>query len=416
MDISCVKLEWENEKAAVERVRALRTELAAMREALADGVRQSDIDQIARLRHTAIPSLEAQIAELEREIGQFEYCKEQVSEAEIAEIVHKWTGIPVGRLLESGRDKLMRMPAELQRRVIGQDEACAVVSKAILRSRAGIKPKNRPVGSFLFVGPTGTGKTELAKGLAEVLMDDASAMVRIDMSEYMEKVSVSRLIGAPPGYVGYDAGGQLTEKVRRRPYAVVLFDEVEKAHPDVVNVMLQILDDGRLTDGRGRTVDFANTIIIMTSNVGADSLVRGVVNNSIPESIRDSVLGELKGHYRPEFLNRIDEVVLFKPLSLGSIVRIVDLQIAGINRLLADRGIAIVLDDAAKAWVGEQAYDPVYGARPLRRFLQQTIENDLAEGIVAGEIAEQTIVDFNLRGDRLVLRARPVAPPPAAAA
>ena len=316
----------------------------------------------------------------------------------------KWTGVPLTRLVEGEKEKLLRLEEVLHERVIGQDEAVTLVTEAILRGRSGIKDPRRPVGSFLFLGPTGVGKTELAKTLAETLFDTEAAMVRIDMSEYMEKHSVSRLIGAPPGYIGYDEGGQLTEAVRRKPYAVVLFDEIEKAHPDVFNVLLQVLDDGRITDAQGRTVDFKNTIIILTSNIGSRYLLEGVLGDTIPETVRESVMTELRKAFRPEFLNRIDETIFFKPLTLEEIAKIVDLLLADLNRRLADRRITVTMDQKAKEWAAEKGYDPVYGARPLKRFLQRTIETKLARALVAGEIAEGREVKFAVKDGELSMK------------
>jgi ATP-dependent Clp protease ATP-binding subunit ClpB len=330
--------------------------------------------------------------------------KEEVSEEEIAEVVSKWSGVPVTRLVEGEKDKLLRLEDVLHQRVIGQHEAVTLVTEAILRARSGIKDPRRPVGSFLFLGPTGVGKTELAKALAETLFDTEGALVRIDMSEYMEKHSVSRLIGAPPGYVGYDEGGQLTEAVRRKPYAVILFDEIEKAHPDVFNVLLQVLDDGRITDSQGRTVDFKNTVIIMTSNLGSRFLLEGVTGDTIPESVRESVMMELRKSFRPEFLNRIDETILFKPLTLEEITSIVDLLLADLNKRLADRRVTVVLDKKAKDWAAEKGYDPVFGARPLKRFLQRNIETKLARALIAGTVAEGAEVRFIVKDDDLVLK------------
>jgi len=333
--------------------------------------------------------------------------REEVSEEEIAEVVAKWTGVPVTRLVEGERDKLIRLEDVLHQRVIGQNEAVTLVTEAILRARSGIKDPRRPVGSFLFLGPTGVGKTELAKTLAETLFDSEAAIVRIDMSEYMEKHSVSRLIGAPPGYVGYDEGGQLTETVRRKAYAVVLFDEIEKAHPDVFNVLLQVLDDGRITDSQGRTVDFKNTILIMTSNIGSRHLLEGMsasAEGSISESVRESVMSELRASFRPEFLNRIDETILFKPLNLDEITRIVDLLLADLNARLADRRVHVELDKNAREWAAEKGYDPVFGARPLKRFLQRQIETRLARALIAGEIPEGTTVTFGIENDTLAMQ------------
>jgi ATP-dependent Clp protease ATP-binding subunit ClpB len=370
-----VKLHWEKEKASVNRVRKLREELEAARLDMDKAERAYDLNSVAELRHGRIPQLEAELKKLEKAGNTTTLFKEEVSEQEVAEIVSKWSGVPV-----------------------------TLVTEAILRARSGIKDPRRPVGSFLFLGPTGVGKTELAKALAETLFDTEAAMVRIDMSEYMEKHAVSRLIGAPPGYVGYDEGGQLTEAIRRKPYAVVLFDEVEKAHPDVFNVLLQVLDDGRITDAQGRTVDFKNTIIIMTSNLGSRYLIEGVTGDTISESVRESVMMEVRKAFRPEFLNRIDETILFKPLTLEEITQIVDLLLADLNRRLADRRVTVVLDAKAKTWAAEKGYDPVFGARPLRRFLQRQIETRLARALISGEVAEGAAVKFSVKDDALVMK------------
>jgi len=401
---AAIKAKWEKEKAAVGRVRKVREELEVTRLAMEKAERAYDLSKLAELRHGKIPQLEAELKKLENTETKTELFKEEVSSEEIAEVVAKWSGVPVSRLIESEKAKLLRLGDVLHDRVIGQNEAVQLVSDAILRARAGIKDPRRPVGSFLFLGPTGVGKTELAKTLAETLFDSEAAMVRIDMSEYMEKHSVARLIGAPPGYVGYDEGGQLTEAVRRKPYAVLLFDEIEKAHPDVFNVLLQVLDDGRITDAQGRTVDFKNTIIIMTSNLGSRFLLEGVTGDTISESVRESVMAELRRTFRPEFLNRIDETILFKPLTLEEITKIVDLLLADLNKRLADRRVVVTLDTKAKEWAAEKGYDPVFGARPLKRFLQRQIETKLARALVAGEIAEGSTVKFLVKGDELVMK------------
>ena len=398
-----LRLHWEREKGAVDKVRKLRESLEAARLEMAKAERAYDLNTVAELRHGRIPQLEAELKKLEKAGHAATLFKEEVSSEEIAEVVAKWTGVPVTRLIEGEKEKLLRLEDVLHQRVIGQDEAVTLVTEAILRARSGIKDPRRPVGSFLFLGPTGVGKTELAKTLAETLFDTEAAMVRVDMSEYMEKHSVSRLIGAPPGYVGYDEGGQLSEAVRRKPYSVVLFDEVEKAHPDVFNVLLQVLDDGRITDAQGRTVDFKNTIIIMTSNLGSRHLLEGVTGDTIPESVRESVMAELRKAFRPEFLNRIDETILFKPLTLEEITRIVDLLLADLNHRLAERRVTVKLDAKAKEWAAEKGYDPVFGARPLKRFLQRQIETRLARALISGEVAEDSTVTFKLKGDELVM-------------
>ncbi len=400
-----LKAKWEKEKASVCRVRKVREELEVTRLEMEKAERSYDLSKLAELRHGKIPQLEAELKKIENTELKTELFKEEVSAEEIAEIVAKWSGVPVTRLLEGEKEKLLRLGDVLHERVIGQDEAVQLTTDAILRARAGIKDPRRPVGSFLFLGPTGVGKTELAKTLAETLFDSEAAMVRIDMSEYMEKHSVARLIGAPPGYVGYDEGGQLTEAIRRKPYAVLLFDEIEKAHPDVFNVLLQVLDDGRITDAQGRTVDFKNTIIIMTSNLGSRFLLEGVTGDTISESVRESVMAEVRRAFRPEFLNRIDETILFKPLTLEEITKIVDLLLADLNKRLVERRVTVVLEGKAKEWAVEKGYDPVFGARPLKRFLQRQIETKLARALVAGEITEGSTVKFLVKGDELVLKA-----------
>ncbi|MSU53613.1 MAG: ATP-dependent chaperone ClpB [Opitutia bacterium] len=397
-----IKLHWEKEKASVQKTRKLREEIDATRIEMDKAERGYDLNKVAELRHGKLPQMEEELKKLEKKgREQTTLFKEEVSEEEIAEVVSKWSGVPVTRLVEGEKDKLLRLEDVLHQRVIGQHEAVTLVTEAILRARSGIKDPRRPVGSFLFLGPTGVGKTELAKALAETLFDTEGAMVRIDMSEYMEKHSVSRLIGAPPGYVGYDEGGQLTEAVRRKPYAVILFDEIEKAHSDVFNVLLQVLDDGRITDSQGRTVDFKNTVIIMTSNLGSRFLLEGVTGDTIPESVRESVMMELRKSFRPEFLNRIDETILFKPLTLEEITSIVDLLLADLNKRLADRRVTVVLDKKAKDWAAEKGYDPVFGARPLKRFLQRHIETQLARGLIAGEVEEGSTVTFVVKDDGL---------------
>ena len=400
-----IKLHWEKEKASVEKTRKLREAIDAGRLEMEKAERAYDLNKVAELRHGKIPHMEEELKKLEAAgRGQTTLFKEEVSEEEIAEIVSKWSGVPVTRLVEGEKDKLLRLEEVLHQRVVGQHEAVTLVTEAILRARSGIKDPRRPVGSFLFLGPTGVGKTELAKTLAETLFDTEAAMVRIDMSEYMEKHSVARMIGAPPGYVGYDEGGQLTEAVRRKPYAVILFDEIEKAHPDVFNVLLQVLDDGRITDSQGRTVDFKNTIIIMTSNLGSRHLLEGVTGDTIPESVRESVMMELRKSFRPEFLNRIDETILFKPLTLEEITTIVDLLLADLNKRLADRRVTVVLDKKAKEWAAEKGYDPVFGARPLKRFLQRNIETQLARALIGGQVAEGSEVKFSVKDDALVMK------------
>jgi ATP-dependent Clp protease ATP-binding subunit ClpB len=399
-----LRSQWEGEKESIGRLQKLREQIEQTKQEVERAERAYDLNKAAELKHGRLPQLERELAALESAEKTATLLKEEVSQDEIAEIVSKWSGVPVTRLLEGEKQKLLRLEDILHQRVIGQDEAVRLVSEAILRARAGIKDPRRPIGSFIFLGPTGVGKTELAKTLAESLFDSEANLVRIDMSEYMEKHAVSRLIGAPPGYIGYDEGGQLTEAIRRKPYSVVLFDEIEKAHPDVFNVLLQVLDDGRITDSQGRTVDFKNTVVIMTSNIGSRHLIERVSGDVIPETVKESVLAEMRASFRPEFLNRIDDIILFKPLTLEEIGRIVDLIVADLNRRLSDRRVTVELEQPAKDWVAEKGYDPVYGARPLRRFIQRVIETRLAKGLILGEIAEGSTAHFALDGESLVLR------------
>jgi ATP-dependent Clp protease ATP-binding subunit ClpB len=400
-----IKRGWENERKGIDDVRVLREQIETMRSDMERAERAYDLNLVAELKHGKLPTLEAELETLEKmEKKEDSILKEEVTAEEIADIVARWTGVPVTKLIEGEREKILRLQSILHERVIGQDEAVDAVSEAIMRARAGIKDPNRPIGSFLFLGPTGVGKTELAKTLAESLFDSENNVVRIDMSEYMEKHSVARLIGAPPGYVGYEEGGQLTEAVRRKPYSVILFDEIEKAHPDVFNVLLQLMDDGRLTDSQGRTVDFKNVVVIMTSNVGSRYLQENLIDNEISESARESVMADLRDHFRPEFLNRIDDTVLFKPLSLEEITEIVDLLLNSLNKRLEDRKVTVVFTDAAKKWIGEKGYDPTYGARPLKRFLQKQVETQLARALVAGEVEEGSEVAFSVKDDELVMK------------
>ena len=401
--------QWEFEKGGINRVRELKEKIERTKLEMEQAERNYDLNKAAELRYGVLQALEKDLALAEKAPVQDEgqknanrLLKEEVLPDDIAEIVARWTGIPVTRLLESEREKLLRLPEILHQRVIGQDAAIEAVAEAVLRSRAGLSDEGRPIGSFIFLGPTGVGKTELCKTLAAALFDSADNMVRLDMSEYMEKHSVARLIGAPPGYIGYDEGGQLTEVVRRKPYAVVLFDEIEKAHPDVFNSLLQILDDGRLTDSQGRTVDFRNTLIIMTSNIGAPLMLEGITDEGVfSAGVEDSVLGELRKYFRPEFLNRVDEIVLFKPLAIEQIMGIVDLLLKRLSDRLADRKISLELSLKAKEYVAKNAYDPVYGARPLRRYIQQKIETALAKKLIAGEILDGQKVLIDLVDDKL---------------
>ena len=386
---SSQKAAWDNEKNLVENVTHIQEELESVRGQIKSAQQRYDLEEAAKLQYGSLPELERQLTEAEEKLANrdFSLVHENVSEEEIAKIVSRWTGIPVAKLNESERNKTLHLDEELHKRVKGQDDAVTLVSEAIIRSKAGIKDPSKPIGSFLFLGPTGVGKTELAKSLAAALFDDESAMIRIDMSEYMEKHSVSRLIGAPPGYVGYDEGGQLTEAVRRKPYSVVLFDEVEKAHPDVFNVLLQVLDDGRITDSQGRTVDFKNTIIIMTSNLGSMYLLDGIDDRGqIKPEASEMVMNELRASFRPEFLNRLDEIILFKPLTRDNIDGIVELIMEELNMRLADRQINVVLTDEAKEYVCDNGYDPVYGARPLKRYIQKHVETLAAKMILAGKL------------------------------
>ncbi len=383
-----MKAEWLAEVEILKELRQAQQELDEVRREIELAERNYDLNRAAELRYGKLPELEKKVEELSEKLKNAKYVRLEVTAEDIAEIVSRWTGIPVAKLLEGEREKLLRLEEELHRRVVGQDEAIQAVADAIRRARAGLKDPNRPIGSFMFLGPTGVGKTELAKALAETLFDTEEAMIRIDMTEYMEKHSVARLIGAPPGYVGYEEGGQLTEAVRRRPYSVILFDEIEKAHPDVFNILLQILDDGRLTDSHGRTVDFRNTIIIMTSNLGSHLILEGMKEGLPYEAIQERVFGVLQQNFRPEFLNRLDEIVVFKPLTKEQIVQIVDLLVARVAERLAERKIGLELTQEAKEWLAERGYDPIFGARPLRRVIQRELETPLSKKILAGEVKE----------------------------
>ena len=402
-----MKARWENEKQSIGKVQNLRQEIEKINAEIEMAQNRYDLNKAAELKYGKLPQLQKELEEAEK-AGEAEekedtLLRDKVTEEEISRIVARWTGIPVAKLMEGEREKLLHLEDILHRRVIGQDEAVTKVSDAILRSRAGIRDPKRPIGSFLFLGPTGVGKTELAKALAEALFDDEHNIVRIDMSEYMEKYSVSRLIGAPPGYVGYEEGGQLTEAVRRRPYSVVLFDEVEKAHPDVFNVLLQVLDDGRITDSQGRTVDFKNTIIILTSNLGSDLILEGIgENGEISEEARDGVTQLLRRSFRPEFLNRLDEIVFYKPLTKENIRGIVDLLVADLQKRMAQRQLTVSLTDAAKDYLIAKGYDPIYGARPLKRLLQTEVETLLARWIIAEDPAPETAITVDYDGEKLV--------------
>ena len=410
---------WEAEKSKLGDAQKIKVQLDQRRTELEQAQRKGDLARAGELAYGVIPGLEKKLKALEgsdEKVGQM--VEEAVTPDHIAGVVSRWTGIPVDKMLEGEREKLLRMEDELAKRVVGQREAVIAVSTAVRRARAGLQDPNRPIGSFMFLGPTGVGKTELTKALAAYLFDDESAMVRVDMSEYMEKHAVSRLIGAPPGYVGYEEGGALTEAVRRRPYQVVLFDEIEKAHPDVFNVLLQVLDDGRLTDGQGRTVDFKNTLIIMTSNIGSEFLAnpKQPLGFAVPgenrvvsdEEAYDMVMGAVRAHFRPEFLNRIDEIILFHRLRREDMAAIVDIQIGRLQKLLADRKLTLTLDDAARAWLADKGYDPTYGARPLKRVIQKQVQDALAEQILAGKIKDGQKVPVTVRGGHLVINGETV--------
>ena len=403
------KAQWDNEKVDVERVRKLREEIEQVNKDIEKAQQSYDLNKAAELQYGKLPQLQKQLEAEETKVKDEDksLVHESVTEEEIGKIVSRWTGIPVAKLNESERSKTLHLAEELHKRVIGQDEGVELLTEAIIRSKAGIKDPTKPIGSFLFLGPTGVGKTELAKALAQSLFDDEGNMVRIDMSEYMEKYSVSRLIGAPPGYVGYDEGGQLTEAVRRKPYSVVLFDEVEKAHPDVFNVLLQVLDDGRITDSQGRTVDFKNTILIMTSNIGSSYLLEGIdAQGNISEESQKMVMEDLRAHFRPEFLNRLDETILFKPLTKADISHIIDLLVADVNRRLADREISIELTEAAKNYVLEGGYDPTYGARPLKRYLQKNVETMAARLMLQGNVGAQDTIVLDVEDGKLRARSK----------
>ena len=400
-----MRTQWENEKKAITEVKSTKQQIEEVKHQIEDAERAYDLEKLAQLKYGALPNLEKKLEEEKDLAGRGDenrLLKEEVTEEEIAEVVSAWTGIPVSKLVESEREKLLKLPEILHRRVIGQDEGIQAVSEAILRARAGLKDENRPIGSFIFLGPTGVGKTELAKALSEALFDSENNMIRIDMSEYMEKHSVSRLVGAPPGYVGYDEGGQLTEAVRRKPYSVVLFDEIEKAHPDVFNILLQLLDDGRLTDNQGRTVDFKNTIVIMTSNIGSMSLIENIrADGTIDETVKEQVKNEMKNYFRPEFLNRIDDIVVFSPLTEAQVGQIISLSLKSLEKRLADRDISLVLSDEGRDFIAKEAYDPNYGARPVNRYIQKYIETELAAKIIRGDIVDGNTVTITANADGL---------------
>jgi len=400
--------QWENEKKEILEFNELKKQIEDVKREIEDAERSADYEKGAQLKFGVLPELEKKLEEKKsatEDKNEDSLLQENVTEEEIAEIVSSWTGIPVSKLVETERDKLLRLPDILHERVIGQEEGVRAVSEAILRARAGLKDENRPIGSFIFLGPTGVGKTELAKALSESLFDTERNMIRIDMSEYMEKHSVSRLVGAPPGYVGYDEGGQLTEAVRRKPYSVILFDEIEKAHPDVFNILLQLLDDGRLTDNQGRTVDFKNTIVIMTSNIGSMELIDNMTDDgTIADDVKENVLSQLRQSFRPEFLNRIDDIILFSPLTKDQIKSIIELSIADIRSRLEDRDIDLELTDAALDYIADEAYDPHYGARPIKRYLQKNVETEVAEGIIRGTILDGQKLICDSDGAGLIYR------------
>lgn len=402
---SSMRAQWENEKKSITDLKAVKQQVEDVKHQIEDAERKYDLELLAKLKYGKLPELEKQLQEAEesqKEKDERKLLKEEVTEEEIAEVVAGWTGIPVSRLVESEKEKLIKLPEILHKRVIGQDDAVTVVSEAVLRARAGLKAPNRPIGSFIFLGPTGVGKTELAKSLSESLFDTEKNMIRIDMSEYMEKHSVSRLVGAPPGYVGYDEGGQLTEAVRRRPYSVILFDEIEKAHPDVFNILLQLLDDGRLTDNQGRTVDFKNTIVIMTSNIGSGYLIDNIKQDgTIEPKVKEQVSDEMKKYFKPEFLNRIDDIVVFSPLTENQITKIIDIAMVSLKEMLKDKNISIELTDAAKKLIASESYTPAYGARPVKRYLQKHVETEIASMIIKGKVMDGSRIILESDGERL---------------
>ena len=406
-----MRAQWENEKKAISEVKGTKQQIEEVKHQMEEAERNYDLEKLAQLKYGTLPELEKKL-EAEKakadaaDGGENRLLKEEVTEEEIAEVISGWTGIPVSKLVETEREKLLRLPDILHKRVIGQEDGVKAVSEAILRARAGLKDENRPIGSFIFLGPTGVGKTELAKALSESLFDTEKNMIRIDMSEYMEKHSVSRLVGAPPGYVGYDEGGQLTEAVRRKPYSVILFDEIEKAHPDVFNILLQLLDDGRLTDNQGRTVDFKNTIIIMTSNIGSSELIDNMTEDgTIPEEVKEKVTGELKNYFRPEFLNRVDDIIVFSALTPDQVKKIIDLSLESLSKRLADREMSLVITEPAKKFIANEAYDPQYGARPVKRYLQKHVETEIASMIIIGDLVDGNTVTIDSDGEKLIFNA-----------
>jgi ATP-dependent Clp protease ATP-binding subunit ClpB len=410
-DAAAMRAQWDSERLVLKEIQELRADIERVHRETEEAERSYDLDRAAQLRHGELPELERRLKEKEEglaaEQGGNRLLREEVTEEEIAGIVSRWTGIPVTRLQEGEREKLLRLDEVLHMRVVGQDEAVQLVADAIIRARSGIKDPRRPIGSFVFLGPTGVGKTELAKALAESLFDSEENLVRIDMSEYQERHTVSRLIGAPPGYIGYEEGGQLTEAVRRKPYSVVLFDEIEKAHADVFNTLLQVLDDGRLTDSQGRTVDFRNTVIIMTSNIGSQYLLEGITpSGEIKPEAREMVTAELRRHFRPEFLNRVDDVVLFKPLTLAEIEQVVDLMLGDVRRRLGERNVTLEVSEAAMEHIAEQGFDPVYGARPLRRFISHELETRIGRALIGGEVDDGAVIVIDVSEGDLVVEFR----------
>ena len=407
---AAMRAQWETEKQAISEVKSTKQQIEEVRHQMEEAERNYDLETLAKLKYGTLPELEKKLEAEKKEATEDNgdrLLKEEVTEEEIAEVISGWTGIPVAKLVESEREKLLKLPEILHKRVIGQEDGVEAVSEAILRARAGLKDENRPIGSFIFLGPTGVGKTELAKALSEALFDTEKNMIRIDMSEYMEKHSVSRLVGAPPGYVGYDEGGQLTEAVRRKPYSVILFDEIEKAHPDVFNILLQLLDDGRLTDNQGRTVDFKNTIVIMTSNIGSSDLIENMQDDGrIAPEVEQKVTDQLKNYFRPEFLNRIDDIILFSPLTKSQIMDIISLSLKGLENRLKDRDMSLEITDEARAFMADEAYDPHYGARPVKRYLQKHVETELASMIISGDIVDGQTIRIDSDGKELKITAR----------
>ena len=405
---NAMRAQWESEKKAITEVKAVKQQIEDVKHQMEEAERNYDLEKLAQLKYGTLPDLEKRLEEEKGKADKAEEArllKEEVTEEEIAEVISGWTGIPVSKLVESEKEKLLKLPEILHKRVVGQEEGVKAVAEAVLRARAGLKDEKRPIGSFIFLGPTGVGKTELAKALSEALFDSEKNMIRIDMSEYMEKHSVSRLVGAPPGYVGYDEGGQLTEAVRRKPYSVILFDEIEKAHPDVFNILLQLLDDGRLTDNQGRTVDFKNTIIIMTSNIGSNYLIDGIrQDGTVDEEVKQKVEDETKKYFRPEFLNRIDDIVVFSPLTEDQIVKIIELAMKDIEKRLEERNITLEMTDAAKKFIADESYDPAYGARPVKRFLQRNVETELAGELIKGTVGDGDRVIMDSDGSKLTFR------------